>query len=108
MSLPTVSSTVQALDLSEALLCSGAGEFEVEWSGEVPIASTISVSNGTSLKVTGNGTTSLPQAVIDGGVEVQLFVVEEEGSSLEVENLSLQRGLAWPGSGGPVRVSLSS
>lgn len=90
-----VSSTAEALELSEALLCSGAGEFEVEWSGEVLVTSTISVSNSTSLKVTGSGST-LPLAVVDGGDEVQLFVVDAE-SSLELSGLSIQRGLAGAG-----------
>lgn len=103
----TVATTAEALELSEALLCSGAGDFEVEWSGEVLVTKTISVSNSTSLTVTGSGSTMLPQAVIDGGGDVQLFVVDA-GSSLELNSLSIQRGLAWPGSGGAVEVVDSS
>eukprot|EP00752_Nemacystus_decipiens_P017814 g15971.t2 len=99
--------TAEALELSEALLCSGAGEFEAIWSGEVLVTSTIFVSNGTSLKITSSSSsTSLvftsggaatgSQAVIDGGDEVQLFVVDAI-SSLELNGLSLQRGLAGAG-----------
>lgn len=92
----SVSSTADVLELSEALLCSGEGEYEVEWSGEVLVTSTISVSNSTSLKITGSVSSTLPQAVVDGGDEVQLFVVDA-GSSLELSGLSIQRGVTSDG-----------
>lgn len=59
-----VSSNAEALDLSEALLCSG-GQFEVAWVGNVRITSTIAVSNGTSLRITGSSFGA--QGVVDGG-----------------------------------------
>lgn len=103
----SVSSTAEAVELSEALLCSGSGKFEVEWSGEVLVTKTMSVSNSTSLKIIGSGSTSPPQAVINGGDEVRLFVVQG-GSSLELNNLSIQPGMAWPGIGEAVLVMDSS
>lgn len=83
-----VSSTAQALELSNALLCSGPGQFEVGWSGNVVISRTLILSNGTSLKVAGAGT-----GVIDGGGVTRLFEVEG-GASLELNGMSLTGGLA--------------
>lgn len=67
----SVSSAAEAAELSNALLCSGSGQFEVDWSGNVLVSTTFAISNGTSLKVTGVGA-----AVIDGGGMTQLFAVE--------------------------------
>lgn len=64
-----VSSTAQALDLTAALLCSGGGQFEVTWLGEVLITSTITVSEGISLKVTGSS--FIGQGVVDGGGDIR-------------------------------------
>lgn len=72
----SVSSTAEALELTNELQCSGAGDFEVEWSGEVVVTKTLAVSNGTSLKVTGS---IFDGAVMDGGGAIQLFVVARTG-----------------------------
>ena len=47
-----VSTTDDALYLSNAVRCEGTGSFVVEWFGRVAVASTISVSNGTTLEIT--------------------------------------------------------
>lgn len=93
-----VSSTAEALELSDALNCSGRGQFEVDWSGNVLLPRTITISNGSSVKVTGLG----PEAVIDGGGAVRLFEVDE-GSTLEINRVSLVGGRSAgeiPGEGG--------
>lgn len=87
VSARNVSTTAEALELSDALLCSGPGQFEVEWIGAVLLAETIVVSNGLSLKVSGRG----EEAIIDGGGGVRLFEVLI-GSVLELDKVSLVRG----------------
>lgn len=102
-----VSTTQEASELSEALLCSGAGEFEVEWKGNVSLERPITISNGSYVKVTG---ASAEEAVIDGGDAVVLFHVND-GSTLELDGLSLAYGLATYsanysfGSGGAVTLA---
>ncbi len=49
----TVSSREDADNLREALLCEGAGEFEVVWNGTVQIARSMAIGNGSFLNVTG-------------------------------------------------------
>ncbi|CAN0014564.1 unnamed protein product [Scytosiphon promiscuus] len=85
-----VSTTEEASELSEALLCSGAGEFEVEWQGQVLLERPILISNGSYVKVAG---ANAEEAVIDGGDAVVLFNVGG-GSTLELDGLSLVRGVA--------------
>lgn len=81
-----VSSAADALDLSDALLCSGPGVFEVNWSGKVSLARTIVISNGTSVRVSGYG-----MGEADGAGVVRLFEVRN-GSTLELDGFSLVRG----------------
>lgn len=95
-----VSNTEQALELSDALYCSGSAQFEVHWVGEVLLTQTIAVSNGNSIKVMGRGA---DEAVIDGGGAVRLFEVNK-GSTLELNGVSLVGG--WSsGKGGAVQLS---
>lgn len=104
-----VASTDDALELTEALNCSGPGQFEVEWSGEVMLNATIDVPEGISLKVTGSSSSSSPilglfdEAVIDGGSDllatpsvlgIQLFTVDEN-AILELDSVSLVRGWGY-------------
>ncbi|CAM9436690.1 unnamed protein product, partial [Sphacelaria rigidula] len=79
-----------ASELRDALLCPGPHQFEVAWSGEVMLTSTISISNESSVKVWGD---VAGDAVIDGGGAVQLFKVDD-GSTLELDGLSLTGGNA--------------
>lgn len=98
----TISNSAQAFDLTDVLMCSG-GQFEVTWVGEVLLTRTITVSDGTSLKVLGS---SSGGSVIDGGGLHQLFNVSE-GSTLELQGLSLMNG-ASSSAGGAVALSDSS
>ncbi|CAN0467260.1 unnamed protein product, partial [Ascophyllum nodosum] len=45
----SVATTSDAEELSEALLCDGAGSFVVSWHGNVILSRTLSVSNGSTL-----------------------------------------------------------
>jgi len=49
----TVANREDADNLSEALLCEGAGEFEVVWNGAVQISRSMVIGNGSFLNVTG-------------------------------------------------------
>ncbi|CAM9630947.1 unnamed protein product, partial [Sphacelaria rigidula] len=100
-----VSTTAEALELSDALQCSGPGQFEVHWSGEVLLTRTITISNESSVAVWGHGA---GEAVIDGGGAVRLFEVDD-GSTLQLSSLSLVGGWADEyGDGGAVMVTNSS
>lgn len=83
-----VSNTAEASELGEALLCSGAGYFEVDWIGEVVLERSIIISNGSSVKVTG---VDPGEAVIDGGDAIRLFQVSGS-STLLLNGLSLVGG----------------
>lgn len=98
----TVFNSAQAVDLSDALLCSG-GQFDVTWVGEVTLTRTIALVNGTSLKISGS---SSGGSVIDGGDQNQLFNVSG-GSTLDLQGLSLVNGASSWG-GGAVGLSGSS
>lgn len=98
----TVSNSVEANDLAEALLCSG-GQFEASWVGEVLVSRTVRVSNGTSLRISG---TSSGGSIVDGGGLYQLFHVSG-GSTLELKGLSLVNGFSDEG-GAAVAVSDAS
>lgn len=74
----TVGTTEDVSTLSTSLGCSN-GTFVVQWVGEIFVAETIHVTNGTSLSITGIGAGS--RAIADGRNDTQLFVVDR-GSSL--------------------------
>lgn len=90
-----VSSPEGALELAEALNCSGPGQFEVDWRGEVLVSSTIDVPDGVSLTVTGSplGTDF---AIINGSGDpgVQIFTVGD-GAELELNGVSLVDGFGF-------------
>lgn len=88
-----VFTTEDALELSHALLCSGAGQFHVDWDGHVALSTVIAVGNGSTLDVRGS---SPSDAVIDGGASIQLFRVSDK-SKLLLHNVSLVKGYAWNG-----------
>jgi predicted outer membrane repeat protein len=81
----TVASAKDAAKLAEAPLYDNAIITAV-WQGNIQLAETIVVANGTSLTVTG---TSAVTAVIDGGYTVQLFDV---WGQLTVVNMTLVNG----------------
>ncbi|CAM9790765.1 unnamed protein product [Scytosiphon promiscuus] len=83
-----VGSTEDAADLATSLECSN-GNFLVEWDGEVVLAQTLRVTNGTSLNITATG----PGAIANGHNTAQLFVVDR-GSRLHLSNMTLAHGNA--------------
>lgn len=96
----TVESTEDATSLATAIGCSD-GDFSVRWVGEVFVADTIHVADGTSLNITGTG----PDAVADGQNVTQLFYVDG-GSRLHVSGMTLPHGNA--SNGGAIYASQSS
>lgn len=91
-----VSSTEEAATLAASLQLCSNGSFAVEWTGEVSVVETISVTGGTSLTITG----AQPDAVADGGGSVRLFVVER-GSSLHLSDMTVRNGYTY-GDGGAI------
>lgn len=100
----TVSNATDALELSDALNCTGAGQFNVIWTGHVEISQTFALSNGTTLSITaGDSSTtsayadaSTTNAVVDGGGVMQLFSVLG-GSKLNLNGVSLVNGMGLHG-----------
>eukprot|EP00953_Heterococcus_sp_UTEX-ZZ885_P035939 18536-Heterococcus_DN1.PRE.5 len=83
----TVATAKDAAKLATAALCDNA-IITAAWQGNVPLAETLVVGNGTSLTVTG---ASAKTAIIDGGSAVQLFHVWGE---LNLINMTLTNGYA--------------
>eukprot|EP00752_Nemacystus_decipiens_P008185 g7321.t1 len=98
----TVGSTEDLATLAASLDCSN-GEFAVRWVGEISVAETIHVTNGTSLNITGDGS----ESVAEGGDVTQLFYVNR-GSSLHLSNMILANGNASGSYGGAIHVEDSS
>lgn len=82
-----VSTTAEASELSEALLCTGAGQFEVEWEGKVLLERPIAISDSSFVKITG----APGEAMVDGGGALRLFHISGN-STLELHGLSLVNG----------------
>ena len=85
-----VATTSEAETLAEALRCDGPGVFTVNWNGDVLIPRTISVSNGSTLDVTGFSSESTNGAVIGDGT-VPLFEIDL-GSNLLLTGLTFSGG----------------
>ena len=85
-----VATTSDAETLAEALQCDGPGVFTVSWNGSVVLSQTISVSNGTTLDVTGSSSESTNGAVIGDGT-VPLFEVDL-GSTVSLTGLTFSGG----------------
>eukprot|EP00903_Cladosiphon_okamuranus_P015456 g14274.t1 len=90
-----VSSPEEALELGKALNCSGPGQFEVDWIGEVLISSTIEVSDDISLMVTGS-LLGADAPIINGSGDpgVQLFTLGDR-AELELNSVSLVDGFGF-------------
>lgn len=93
-----VASTADARDLSDALNCTGGGDFSVTWYGSVTITQAFEVPDGISLTVTGSGSSSvapddgIPSAGIVGSEltpETGIFYVSG-ASTLTLDNMVLQ------------------
>eukprot|EP00903_Cladosiphon_okamuranus_P017290 g15932.t1 len=98
----TVRSTEDASNLAASLQCSN-GDFDVRWVGEVIVAETIHITDGTSLNITGAGS----ESIAGGGYTTQLFYVDG-GSSLHLSDMTLANGNAPGSSGGAIFLSESS
>ena len=97
----SVATTSDAEELSEALLCDGPGNFVVSWHGNVILSDTLSVSNGSTLNVTGSSDSADdgdPSAVIFSDGTVVLIEVDL-GSTVSLT------GLTFSGGDGAVRVN---
>lgn len=84
----SVLNVADARNLSTLLNCSGVQTFVVDWAGEVVIEQPLRVESGDKLSIIG---VSAETAVIDGGQEVQLFVLEDN-TELILEGITLTRG----------------
>ena len=82
-----VDNPVQARALAEAVNCSG-GTFDVMWKGSITVETTIYVTNGTVLNITGVRDSSA--VVMDGGLNVQLLTVID--ASLYVSDVYFSSG----------------
>ena len=87
----TVASTEDAVTLATSLRCSN-GIFAVDWIGDVVISEPISVSQGTSLSITG----SALGAAVDGNHTTHIFSVDG-GSALHLTDMVLENGRAFAG-----------
>ena len=84
-----VANTSDAKTLAKALLCDGPANFTVSWHGNIMISYTVSVSNGSTLNVTGSGITE--DAVVTSDGTFLLFEVDR-GSTVSLTDLTLSGG----------------
>ena len=95
-----VRNTADAENLAEALLCDGSGSFAVSWYGDIILSRTISVSNESTLNITGfSERTGGAFATNDG--TLLLFQVDR-GSNVLLSSLTLSGG------DGALRVTVDS
>ena len=85
-----VTNTLDAENLAEALLCDGSGSFAVSWYGDIMLSRTISVSNGSTLNITGSSEGTGGAFVIGDGT-LLLFQVDL-GSNVSLTGLTLSGG----------------
>ena len=94
-----VITTSDAKALAEALLCDGPASLTVSWHGDVMISRTLSVSNGSTLNVTGSESTDADTgAVVTSDGTLLLFEVDL-GSTIFLT------GLTFYGGDGALRVT---
>ena len=94
-----VEDVYQARALAEAINCSG-GSFQVEWRGNISMDETISVVNGSVLRIYG----SPDGAVMSGNLEIRLITVIN--ASLYLRDVSMEFGSALVG--GAIAASASN
>lgn len=107
-----VASTDDLQDFIDAVNCTGEGEFNVTWYGNLQVGEVIDISDQKRLTVTGSDSSVAgidddtdAVAVIDAGGTNGLFSLSE-GSTLILNNLVLTRGDS--DSGGAISASSSS
>ena len=84
-----VATTAEAEALAKALQCDGPGVFTVSWNGDVLTSRTISVSNGSTLDVTGSSEGTNGAVIGDG--TILLFEVDL-GSTVSLTGLTFSGG----------------
>lgn len=109
-----VTSTADAQNLTDALACTGAGNFDITWYPSVSIEQTIDVSNEKDVTVTGIGLPIIRGALYDdigdyttsdGGRGTGIFKVSN-GSTLRLSHLVLEGGNE--DNGGAIHLDLDS
>lgn len=83
----------EALSLASAIGCSD-GNFTVTWVGAITVSQALTIADGTSLTINGEG---LDSALDGAGTAGPLVVVEGESSSLTLRNLEIARGSGTKG-----------
>lgn len=106
-----VTSAEEVLNLVDELNCTGAGNFDVYWSGSIVISQSFNLPNGGSLSITGASRisaledgSSVDEAfvdVIDANDVTGMFVLTG-GSTLSCNNLVLTRGRRDLANGGAI------
>lgn len=88
-----VSTSAEALNVSDSLYinCTNAQQFIVDWVGNVQIQEPFNVTAGRALTIRHSSTDEA--AVIDGGWDTQLFVLDT-AAIVVLENVVLMRGRA--------------
>lgn len=89
-----VATSLEAAELSRALVACAGSEFKVFWQESVVIDSTLKVLNGTRLTIQGSTSVS---SIVDGAGKVLLFDVKDTGSSLVLKGIELTGGLGHNG-----------
>ena len=91
-----VETTAEAKEMAEAVYCA-KGSFDVEWRGDIVVAQTIHIVDGTVLKITGVGS----RPTINGGGTSRIFTVVN--ASLHLDRVMVENGKAI--SGGAIAAS---
>lgn len=111
-----VKTPADAYALASALNCTGSSSFVVTWVGNVIVTRSIIVSGGSSLAVTGSGwmssavgyqTSSEASSIIDGGDAIGICIVHE-GSTISLQDIVIQQGIATNGGAIAARSSILS
>ena len=87
-----VATTSDAKTLAEALLCDGSASFTVNWHGNVMIPQTLSVSNGSTLNVTGSRSTDADTGAVVTSDGTLLLIEVGRGSTVSLTGLALSGG----------------
>lgn len=96
-----VATSTEAVELAEALGCSGQVHINVNWHGRVKLEHTLVLGNGSSLNITGSD-----EAIIDGADAIQLFTVNN-GAMLSIRDATLQNGRSTAFAGGILAINSS-
>ena len=88
-----VTTTTDANTLAEDLLCEGSASFTVSWHGDVVLSRTLSVSNGSTLKVAASSdSTDADTGAVVTGDGTSLLFEADLGSTISLTGLTLYGG----------------